>query len=119
MKSNFENLVYNCHFSFPYLAISESIPEDHAIPEHVADPVPEAADFLLRSELSPEQGVFFGDLITLKAPFSANTYVWKKDGKVIDAHGPDMTIKTFTPEDIGEYSVEDDLRHSSATIVLG
>jgi hypothetical protein len=93
--------------------------DDPTIPEHIAEPVPEEADFLLRSELSPEQGVFFGDLITLKAPFSANTYIWKKDGKILDAHGPDLTIKSFTPEDIGEYSVEDDLRHSSATIVLG
>ena len=89
------------------------------VPQHIAEPVAEEADFLLRSELSPEQGVFFGDLITLKAPFSANTYIWKKDGKVLDAHGPDLVIKAFQPEDIGEYSVEDDLRHSSATIVLG
>ena len=93
--------------------------ETPVVPEHIAEPVAEEADFLLRSELSPEQGVFFGDLITLKAPFSANTYVWKKDGKVLDAHGPDLVIKAFTPEDIGEYCVEDDLRHSSATIVLG
>jgi hypothetical protein len=81
--------------------------------------VPEEADFLLRSELSPEQGVFFGDLITLKAPFSANTYHWKKDGKVLNCNLPDLTIKSFTPDDIGEYSVEDDLHQSSATIVLG
>jgi len=91
---------------------------DSSIPQHIADPIPEEADFLLRSELSPEQGVFFGDLITLKAPFSANTYHWKKDGKVLDCHNPDLTIKSFTPDDIGEYSVEDDLHQSSATIVL-
>jgi hypothetical protein len=92
--------------------------ESH-IPEHIAEPVPEEADFLLRSELSPEQGVFFGDLITLKAPFSANTYHWKKDGKVLNCNLPDLTIKSFTSDDIGEYSVEDDLHQSSATIVLG
>ena len=93
--------------------------DDPAIPENIAEPVPEEADFLLRSELSPEQGVFFGDLITLKAPFSANTYIWKKDGKVLDAHGPELAIKNFSPDDVGEYIVEDELRHSSASIVLG
>ena len=96
-----------------------AILNDSTLPSQIAEPVPEEADFLLRSELSPEQGVFFGDLITLKAPFSANTYIWKKDGKVLDAHGPELAIKNFNPDDVGEYIVEDELRHSSASIVLG
>ena len=83
-----------------------------------AEPQPEEADFLLTMDQPTEQGVFFGDLITLKAPFNAAAYIWKLDGKDLGVNAPELAIKDFQPDDIGAYTVEDDIGAQSATIIL-
>ena len=83
-----------------------------------AEPQPEEADFLLTMDQPTEQGVFFGDLITLKAPFNAANFVWKLDGKDLGVNAPELAIKDFQPDDIGAYTVEDDIGAQSATIIL-